>query len=252
MGFLKKLFGTPERTATGFGLTDKGLVRDNNEDYFALAEDRNLFIVADGMGGHKAGEVASKMAAESFVRFLSAEKVREIRRNPAAIQHTIISGFYKVNQDVMDEGARTKARKGMGCTLVVCFVDGDWAYVAHVGDVRCYHIDNGELHQVTKDHSTITDMECVVDGEQVHKKKNVVTMGIGFPFPEDPELHQISTLSEGRLLLCSDGLWGMVEDSEIARILSLEIPPEEACKQLVAQANEAGGKDNVTALVVQL
>ena len=179
------------------GLTDTGLIRESNQDRFLIDTDSGLFIVADGMGGHKAGEVASKMAAESFVRFLSAEKVREIRRNPAAIQHTIISGFYKVNQDVMDEGARTKVRKGMGCTLVTCFVDGDWAYVAHVGDVRCYHLDNGKLHQVTTDHSTITDTECIVDGEQVHKKKNVVTMGIGFPFSEDPELHQISTLSEG-------------------------------------------------------
>ncbi|MCK5193947.1 MAG: serine/threonine-protein phosphatase [Desulfobulbaceae bacterium] len=252
MGFLKKLFGSSESNTTGFGLTDKGRVRDNNEDYFAIAEDRNLFVVADGMGGHKAGEVASKMAVDSFIDYLSAGKMREIRKNPAAIQHTIITGFYKVNQDVMDEAARTKARRGMGCTLVICLVDGEWAYVAHVGDVRCYLYENGELCQVTKDHSTMTDMEYTVGGEQVHKKRNVVTMGIGFSFPEDPELHQIPTQSKGRLLLCSDGLWGMVDDKEIARILASDIPPQEACKQFVEQANNAGGKDNVTALVIQL
>ena len=252
MSFLKKLFGSSESNTIGFGLTDKGMVRKNNEDYFSIAEDRNFFVVADGMGGHKAGEVASKMAADSFVEFLSAETIREIHKNPAAIQHTIITGFYKVNQDVMDEAERNKDRRGMGCTLVICFVDGEWAYVAHVGDVRCYLYENGKLCQVTKDHSTFTDMEYTVGGEQVHKKRNVVTMGIGFSFPEDPELHQIPTQAKGKLLLCSDGLWGMVDDEEIARILASDIPPHEACEKLVAQANSAGGKDNVTALVVQL
>lgn len=250
MRLFKRLFCSSGKSVTAFGLTDTGRVRDNNEDYFAIAEDRKLFVVADGMGGHQAGEVASKMAAESCMKFLSEEKIREIHNNPVAIQHTIISGFYKANQDVIDEAARIKAQKGMGCTLVVCLVDEEWAYIVHVGDVRCYLYENGTLRQITKDHSTITDMEWTVGGKQVHKKRNVVTMGIGFPFPQDPELHQVPAKQGGRLLLCSDGLWGMVSDKEIAGILGSDIPPQKACEKLVEQANNNGGKDNVTALVI--
>ena len=152
----------------------------------------------------------------------------------------------------MDEAARVKDQKGMGCTLVTCLVDGDWAYIAHVGDVRCYLYDNGDFRQVTRDHSAVTDIQYIEKGEQVHKRRNVVTMGIGFPFPEDPELHQLSTHSNGKLLLCSDGLWGMVDDEEIAHVLGSDLAPREACIELVAQANNNGGKDNVTALVIQL
>ncbi len=252
MRLFKKLFGSSGNSVTAFGLTDAGRVRDNNEDYFAIAEDRNLFVVADGMGGHRAGEVASKMAVESFVKFLSGEKVREIHNNPVAIQHTIISGFYKANQEVMDEAARNRERKGMGCTLVVCLVDGDWAYIVHVGDVRGYLYENGDLRQITKDHSAFTKMESTVGGELINKKKNVVTMGVGFPFPEDPEFHQVQVRKGSRLLLCSDGLWGMVSDKEIAGSLGSGIPPQEACERLVEQANDNGGKDNVTALVVNI
>jgi serine/threonine protein phosphatase PrpC len=252
MGFLKKLFGFSENRVIGFGLTDKGKVRENNEDFFAIAEDRNLFVVADGMGGHKAGEVASRLATESLIRYLSREKIKEIRGNPAAIQHTVISTFYRVNQEVMDEAARTKARKGMGCTMVACLVDGDTAYISHVGDVRCYLLAGEKFRQITHDHSAVADSDWTVGGDQLQKKRNVVTMGIGFPFSEDPEFHQIPIKSGGKLLLCSDGLWGMLDDKGIGDILGSDESPREICQKMVDLANNAGGKDNVTALVVQL
>jgi protein phosphatase len=252
MGFLKKLFGSSENRVIGFGLTDKGKVRENNEDCFAIAEDRNLFVVADGMGGHRAGEVASKLAAESFIKILSQEKIKDIRGNPAAIQHTVISTFYTVNQNVMDEAARAKAQKGMGCTLVMCLVDGNTAYISHVGDVRCYLLDREGLRQVTHDHSAVVDSDCTVAGEQVHKKRNIVTMGIGFPFAEDPEFHQIPIKAGEKLLLCSDGLWGMLTDKKISDIMVSGYSPQDICQELVGQANNAGGQDNVTALVIQV
>ena len=252
MSFFKKLFGTQENRIIGFGLTDKGKVRENKEDFFMIDEAKNLFVVADGMGGHRAGEVASRLAAESFVRIVSHEDLSRIRGNSAAIQHTLISAFYKINQDVMDEAARVKGQKGMGCTLVMCFLDGNMAYISHVGDVRCSFFYGVDIRKVTHDHSAAMDIDGVTDGELFQQKRNVVTMGIGFPFSEDPEFHQIRVKRGNKLLLCSDGLWGMVSDEEIGRIMGQGISPQEMCEELIGQANDAGGRDNVTALVIQV
>lgn len=248
--FLKKFFKTPERPLACFGRTDTGMVRKNNEDNFAILAEQNLFVVADGMGGHQAGEIASQAAAENLINFFSTEKIREIRGNPAAIQHGLIAGFYRANAKVMDMAAENAELHGMGCTLVACLVDGDAAYICHVGDVRAYLDDGYILKQITNDHSLVVDQAAGLDGAVNGAGRNIITRAIGFPFAEDPEFHRVTLTPGQKILLCSDGLWGMVSDEEMRQILSGAGSPEEACDNLVRRANEAGGKDNITAVVV--
>ncbi len=250
LGFLRKFFRPASKGLVCFGRTDTGMVRRNNEDNFAILVERNLFLVADGMGGHKAGEVASRVAIECLVTFFSEEKIRQIRGNTAAIQHGLISSFHLTNEKVMEMGGDDPALQGMGCTLVACLVDGNNAYFCHVGDVRAYVDDGGGLSQVTADHSLVAEQTVGLGQGSLGMGRNIITRGIGFAFPEDPEFHQVSIRTGDRILLCSDGLWGMVPDDEIERILEESATPEIACDTLVRRANEAGGKDNVTAVVI--
>lgn len=249
-GFLRKFFQTAPKGLVCFGRTDTGMVRRNNEDNFAILLERNIFLVADGMGGHRAGEVASRVAIECLATFFSEEKIRQIRGNPAAIQHGLIAGFHQTNDRVMEMGAEDPALQGMGCTLVACLVDGDSAYFCHVGDVRAYVDDGNGLVQVTTDHSLVAEQTAGLAHGAAGLARNIVTRGIGFAFPEDPEFHRLPIRPGHRILLCSDGLWSMVPDDEIEKILEASAEPETACDTLVRCANEAGGMDNITALVI--
>ncbi len=247
--FLKNLFW-PDRRLACYGRTDTGKLRRNNEDNFAIQLERNLFLVADGMGGHRAGEVASRMATESLVEFFSDDVMRQIHKNPLAIQHNFMRSFHEANRTVMDAAARDPELQGMGCTLIACLVDDNIAYVCHVGDVRGYLFHNGRLDQVTSDHSLVADQTVAFNHAGAGMGRNIVTRGIGFPFPEEAEFHRLPLGSGNKILLCSDGLWGMVTDDEIRRVLEEAGSPEKACDELVHLANEAGGKDNITVVVV--
>lgn len=249
--FLRNLFRSRQKTLSCFGRTDTGMVRKNNEDNFAILVEKKLFIVADGMGGHKAGEVASRVATESLVAFFSPEKLKGIRGNPMAIQHALIHSFSQTNDKVMEMAAENPDLQGMGCTLIACLVDSNVAYLAHVGDVRGYLADGYQLNQVTTDHSIVADQTTMgIAGSGQSIGRNVITRGIGFPFAEDAEFHRLPLHPGNKLLLCSDGLWGMVGDEEMFDIIHSASSPEVACDTLVDRANEAGGKDNITALVV--
>lgn len=247
--FLKKLFW-PDRHFDCFGRTDTGKVRRNNEDNFAIQLEKKIFVVADGMGGHKAGEVASRMATESLVEFFSDDVLRQIHKNPLAIQHNFMRSFHEANRSVMETASGDPELQGMGCTLIACLVDDNAAYVCHVGDVRGYLAHSGRLDQVTSDHSLVSEQTVAVYSAGAGMGRNVITRGIGFPFPEEPEFHRLPLRSGNKILLCSDGLWGMVDDEEIHRVLEEAGSPEKACDELVHLANEAGGKDNITAVVL--
>ena len=140
----------------------------------------------------------------------------------------------------------------MGCTLVSCLLDGDLLHTCHVGDARCYVADSNALEQLTTDHSCIAEYEGMkgIAGDIKRPPRQVITRAIGFPFPEDPEYHLRRIVPGSRLLLCSDGLWSMVEDSALHQILMSSETPEKACNAMINKANEAGGTDNITAVVV--
>jgi len=253
--WLQKFFRRKTTILASFGRTDTGRVRANNEDSFAILGDRKLFLVADGMGGHNAGEVASRIAIEALVAYLSPSALNGMRGNAEQIQHFLISGLRHANDEVMRVAAADEGKRGMGCTLVAALVDGQTLHTCHVGDARCYLVDGDSLVQITTDHTLVAKVEAAVrGGEEAPVRsvnRHVVTRAIGFPFQEDPEYHACPLVQgRSRVLLCSDGLWSMVDDARALEVIQQTSSPEEATEILVREANEAGGKDNITAVLV--
>lgn len=240
---------------SAFGRTDSGRVRPHNEDSLGLLSDRQLYLVADGMGGHNAGEVASQAAIEFLATFLSLRKVRAMRGKPETIVHTLISAFRQANDHIIALAEADPAKEGMGCTLIAAFLDDRELYTCHVGDVRAYLLANGTIRQLTEDHSYAAEYERKrLAGEPGlapgPPARNIVTRVMGFPFLQDPETHHLPLPAGARIVLCSDGLWSMVPDPEILALVAAAASAEEACDQLVARANAAGGRDNITAIVI--
>lgn len=249
MFYLLRKFFRPKRNYACFGRTDTGKVREHNEDNFSILADRDIYLVADGMGGHNAGEVASRIAIETLVNHFPLPKVRSMSGNREEIRHSLITGFHSANKTVMDMASDDAALQGMGSTLVACHIDDGIMHTCHVGDSRCY-LDNGqELLQITTDHSSAVTVSTGKNNDQ-SPGRHVLTSAVGFPFPKDPEYHDTAIQPGNKILLCSDGLWSMVDDQQIQQILQKSASPEEASDTLVQLANEAGGKDNITALVI--
>ncbi|PID39255.1 MAG: serine/threonine protein phosphatase [Proteobacteria bacterium] len=242
--------------------TDVGMKRTHNEDYFSLMEDEQLFIVADGMGGHSSGEVASRMAAETVSEFYQRTKDEEatwpykMDRSLSYIENRLACGIKLANYKIYEAASKDIRFKGMGTTIVTCLINGDKIYIAHVGDSRCYRVREGKIEQMTRDHSLLEDYkdakpDMTEEEERNFPHKNVITRALGM---RDSVQVDISTkqVKDGDVyLLCSDGLSGMVEDPALERIL-VEAPDlEHSVAELVDQANRAGGTDNITTLILQ-
>ena len=244
----KKIF-RPKKNYICFGRTDTGKVREHNEDNFSILADRDIYLVADGMGGHNAGEVASRVAIETLVNHFPLAKVRRMSGNREEIRHSLITGFHHANKAVMDMAADDEALQGMGSTLVACHIDDGMMHTCHVGDSRCYLANGQDLLQITTDHSSAVAAGTRENNDPA-PPRHVLTSAVGFPFPKDPEYHDTALQPGDKILLCSDGLWSMVDDGQIQEVLQKSASPEEASDTLVQLANEAGGKDNITALVI--
>lgn len=249
LAFFRRCLGLPPLRLNFSGRTDTGCVRDHNEDSLAMTDKRRLFIVADGMGGHNAGEVASKLAIDSILDFISQEQLNQVRGNDEAIRTLLLASFHHANREVMAKAAGDAQLTGMGTTMVACLLDGNRLHVCHVGDARCYVAHRKKLRQITTDHSA-TSQVGGDDETGPLRVRQVVTRAMGFPFPEDPEYHREIMRTGDRILLCSDGLWNMVDNTRIEQILVSAASPEEACELLVNAANDEGGRDNITALVI--
>lgn len=231
------------------GRTDCGRIRENNEDSFAILQDRSLFMVADGMGGHLAGEVASSMAVEKTASLCSPKELSARQGNNAAIQHFLIETFHEVNAHVARAAAREE-RKGMGCTLTVAFIDRHTLHCCHVGDSRCYVFGEDGTRQITTDH-----VACQPESETgtilaTSGKCNALTRIIGYPLVDDPQYATTSLSPGDRVLLCTDGLWSMLNDADIIDIVRSSPTPDHCCDRLIEEANAAGGRDNITAVVL--
>lgn len=242
--------------------TDVGMKRTHNEDYFSLMEDEQLFIVADGMGGHSSGEVASRMAAETVSEFYQRTKDEEatwpykMDRSLSYIENRLACGIKLANYKIYEAASKDIRFKGMGTTLVTCLINGDKIYIAHVGDSRCYRVREGKISQMTRDHSLLEDYkdakpDMTEEEERNFPHKNVITRALGM---RDSVQVDISTeeVKDGDLyLLCSDGLSGMVEDNVLERIMKEAPDLEHSVAELVDQANRNGGTDNITTLVLE-
>ena len=243
--------------------TDVGMKRTHNEDYFSLIEDEQLFIVADGMGGHASGEVASKMAADTISEFYQRTREDEdatwpykMDRSLSYIENRLVCAIRLANLRIFETASRNIRYKGMGTTIVSTLVCGDKIYVGHVGDSRCYMVRNGSISQLTRDHSLLEDYkeakpDMTKEEEENFPHKNVITRALGMrdTVQVDIGVHQIQ--SGDVYLLCSDGLSGMITDDEIHGTVSQCDNLERAVAELVDGANRAGGTDNVTTLLLQ-
>ena len=226
--------------------TDVGRVREGNEDSY-LAEPP-LFAIADGMGGHSAGEVAS----ETAVKVISDGAGQVSSEDPRSLARLLNNA----NAAIYTKAQSDAALRGMGTTCTLLMAGEDSAHIAHVGDSRAYRLRDGELEQLTDDHTLVGRMvrEGQISSEEAqhHPQRNVITNALGLDTDIAVDLREIEARPGDRLLLCSDGLSSMVSDSDIAAAANAAADPQEAAEALVDLALEAGGEDNITVLVVDL
>jgi PPM family protein phosphatase len=229
-------------------VTDIGRMRKNNEDRYLSAG--RLAAVADGMGGHRAGEVASAIAMEE----LAALEHAGPWSTPADAGEALRTVFLAANRRIRDTAAKDSELDGMGTTLVALLEDGDSVHLANVGDSRAYLLRNGELSQVTVDHTLV--QELIDEGRlrpeeaERHPQRSIITRALGVESDVEVDLFTYKLLSGDRLLLCTDGLSGVVSEQRIRNVL-LRVPdPQRAAEKLVAMANESGGPDNITVVVL--
>jgi protein phosphatase len=242
--------------------TDVGMKRTHNEDYFSLIEDEQLFLVADGMGGHASGEVASKMAAETISEFYQRTKDEEatwpfkMDRSLSYIENRLVCSVKLANLRIYETSCRDIRYKGMGTTIVSCLICGDKIYVGHVGDSRCYRVRDTDIIQLTRDHSLLEDYkeakpDMTEEEERNFPHKNVITRALGMRETVQVDIRSHPIVSGDTYVLCSDGLSGMITDEQIRDIVSGAKSLERAVAELVDAANRQGGTDNITTLLLQ-
>jgi serine/threonine protein phosphatase PrpC len=242
---------TTEISLVWCALTDIGSVRDHNEDYFSCMNLREstLFVVADGMGGHDAGEVASRLAVET-----ACKEVQDGAQGKYDPQKLLEKAVLRANTEVIREG-KSKG-SNMGTTLTLALMREDKAYVASVGDSRTYWIENGSIRQITEDHSLVVKLvsagKLTREEARNHPKSNLLYRTIGSDENVKVDTFQVDLKIGGSLLLCTDGLWGEVTDEDIHSVCESERDLKAACSRLIQLANDNGGKDNITAIVVRV
>ncbi len=234
-------------------LTDIGIKRSTNQD-FVYASDQpvgklpNLFIVADGMGGHNAGDMASRCTVETMVDYIT-ESTGEERPIPI-----LEAAVMTANRRVFEQAQSDRSLEGMGTTLVAATVVGGCLYVANVGDSRLYLLDS-KIRQITRDHSLVEEMvragQIGREEARSHPEKNVITRAVGVRSKVRIDFFDVSLYPGDRFLLCTDGLTNMVEDEEIFRLVRKEASLEEAAQNLVNLANRNGGKDNISVVLAE-
>jgi protein phosphatase len=243
-------------------VSDPGPVRRNNEDSCAVEADLQVYVVADGMGGHSAGEVASRLAVESLVAFIRRSHEDTDLSWPYGIDpemsfdaNRLRTAVNLANRRVFRSAESHDDYTGMGTTIVAVLVTAGKAVVASVGDSRVYLLAGGTLTQITEDDTWAAAMlkEAHLDPQVLatHPMRHVLTNVLGARDQTDVHLHEIPLSGGERFLLCSDGLYGLVSDAELAAILQQPAPPDVVAASLVRTAIDAGSRDNVTALVVR-
>lgn len=234
------------------GNTDVGVVRSGNEDSFLLDCAKGMFIVADGMGGHAAGEVASEMAVQIIAKELGT--LRGLPDGEAAGR--MRSAIRKANAAIFDRTLAEHDKRGMGTTTTVMVLFSRRYLIGQVGDSRAYLLRSGQLLQLTKDHSYVQEQVdaglLTPEQARTHPYSNVITRCVGANEDVAPDVY-FGNLEQGDVvLLASDGLTGMLEDDQLATIMAAEENPEGAVNKMIADANRRGGLDNITAIVIRV
>jgi len=244
------------------GETNVGMKRNHNEDNFSILEESGLYIVADGMGGHASGEVASKMAVDALKEFFTATAQDPERTWPYKMdrskgyeENRLITGIKLANLRIYESAQRDARQRGMGTTIVTMFAVEDGVYVAHVGDSRVYRVRDGKIEQLTEDHSLLNDyikMKRLTPEEIANfPHKNVIVRALGMKDTVKVDTRYEQPRANDLYLLCSDGLSGPVSDEEIFQITTGSADLKTAASKLIEQANKAGGPDNITCVLAR-
>ena len=245
-----------------FGATDPGKKRANNEDSYLVNDELRIYAVADGVGGSEAGEVASRIAVDTIAEAMPDLLGDKDRTPPAEVRSGDVpelaafrNSVLLANGHIIEEAGKDPARTGMGTTLTALFLARKRAFLAHIGDSRAYRLRGGTLAQLTKDHSVVAEQvrSGILTPAQARTSpyRHVITQALGIDREAAPDLMEQPVKPGDTFLLCSDGLTEMVGDGDIGRILAGS-GPRDAAQKLIEAANEQGGVDNITAVVVQV
>jgi PPM family protein phosphatase len=233
---------------SSYALTNPGRIRPNNEDFFVIDNQKSLYLLADGMGGHNAGEVASQGVCKLFEKYFEYPEEN--------IKNHMVDVFKKVNNIIFTQSSKDESLKGMGATFIACYIKNGIAHLCHAGDVRAYRFRNENLKQITEDHSSVASLikQGFITEEQAkeHPLRSRVSRAVGINKNTFPDYNQIVLNKNDTILLCSDGLWNMLDNNNILEVLSKPDKIEEKCRELLKKANNEGGKDNVTAILIEI
>lgn len=236
-----------------YAKTDVGIKRNVNQDYIFVSDMRlgslpNLYIVADGMGGELAGDYASAKCVETIIDSIKASTEKETVR-------IIEQAIQKANSIIFTESKSDSTKAGMGTTLVLATVIDNHLFVANVGDSRLYVATASKIKQITKDHSVVAELvrtgELDEDDARTDKRKNMITRAVGAESSITPDYFDVALKGREHILLCSDGLTNMVSDKDIFSILKEDSPIENRAAKLIELANNSGGKDNISVIIVE-
>jgi serine/threonine protein phosphatase PrpC len=244
------------------GLSDVGRLRTNNEDSFRIVEPLNLFILSDGMGGEAHGEVASAMAVDVINKYCESEKedsgatvLEETSTNLSSRTHRLKNAVNQANFQIYQAAQKNPEQRGMGATITALWLKDTLLSIAHVGDSRAYLLRSGNLQQLTNDHSLVAEQvrRGLITPQQAEESEmqSVLLRALGAHPDVEIDTDEVEIIPRDVLLLCSDGLTRMVTEPEIAGALQAETVPSAAAERLIALANENGGIDNVTVIVVR-
>ncbi|MGH7270405.1 MAG: Stp1/IreP family PP2C-type Ser/Thr phosphatase [Polyangiaceae bacterium] len=250
--------------AVAVGLSDVGLQREHNEDSFVVLEEYDLFVVADGMGGHRAGDVASRLATETITEFFRSTANEDVTwpfhfdTSLSDEENRLLTGIRVANRQIFERSTHSREFHGMGTTVVSAMFSPQKGrmYIGHVGDSRCYRVRQGAIQQLTRDHSLINDylqaMPDLTDEQRSEVPKNVITRALGMQDQVVVDLQHDDPRPGDVYVLCSDGLSGMLSDGDIEQIVTVAGDVREACQRLIQRANDHGGEDNITAVLIKL
>lgn len=235
------------------GGTDVGRIRRSNEDSYGIYPDLHLYVVADGMGGHVAGEVASRLAVEAIRSFLAATLKNGRSLFPS---QRLIQAIQQANEHIIQTSKGDPRLLGMGTTVVAVLIDQDTAYIGHVGDSRAYLLRNQEIKQLTKDHSLLNKYLqkglITPENSEGYPYKHIITRALGSQPLVEVDLQTFDLQPGDCFLLCTDGLTNMLTEEDIRTILTtMDNDPEKGCRRLIEVANSKGGEDNITTILLQ-
>lgn len=234
--------------------TDKGKLRGGNEDSIFVMPEQNLYIVADGVGGHNSGELASRMAVGYMAQYVSLHAISEAKTQKD-LRDYFKTCFEGANELVFQKSNEETNNSGMATTSVLCYIRDNLAYVVNVGDSRAYLVRDGIVRQVTEDHTYINEMvqSGLITAEEAKDRpdKNMITRAIGGEKSIQPDFFSFEVCSDDIVILCTDGLYGEITEGKIARTVAKTKSMHGLAKTLVDEANKNGGKDNISVICIK-